>query len=59
MTEHTEETWTATAQLRYRKVTIGKMPMTDISIYDRVVEQLWQSDKGNQEWRAVPDAPKE
>jgi hypothetical protein len=51
-----DEQWTATTQLRNRKVTIGKIPFTSASMYDRVLEQLWVSDKGREEWRTVPDA---
>jgi hypothetical protein len=47
------------AELRWRKVVTGEIPGTRAVTYTRILEQLWQGEYGNQEWRAVPDAEDE
>jgi hypothetical protein len=43
------ENFTPTLHLRWRWVIIGIR-------YDRVLQQLWQGDKGHQRWLDVPTA---
>ena len=40
--------WQPTQLLRWKRV------MKDEGSYDKVLQQMWQGDKGEQEWKDVP-----
>jgi hypothetical protein len=40
--------WQPTQLLRWKRV------MKDDGSYDKVLQQMWQGDKGEQEWKDVP-----
>ena len=45
-------TWHATNQLRWKQKEVNMMDGTVTNISE--LQQMWQSDKGEQKWEAVP-----
>lgn len=45
-------TWYATNQLRWKQKEVDMMDGTAMSINE--LQQMWQNDKGEQKWEAVP-----
>jgi hypothetical protein len=43
------EYWQPTPILRWKRISIDKLT------YNKVLQQMWQSDKGKQEWKDVPE----
>ena len=41
--------WTPSSLIRWKRVEIDKLR------YENVLQQLWQGDMGEQEWRDVPE----
>lgn len=47
-------TWHATNHLRWKQKEVNMMDGTAMNISE--LQQMWQSDKGEQKWKAVPFA---
>lgn len=45
-------TWHATNQLRWKQKEVNTMDGTAMNISE--LQQMWQSDKGEEKWEAVP-----
>ena len=45
-------TWYATSQLRWKQKEVNMIDGTAMNVSE--LQQMWQSDKGEQKWEAVP-----